>query len=50
MGEHLTNVPINRNRACLFSGPALPLLRKAPKSVCDKRPPEGALGWWMTNA
>jgi hypothetical protein len=47
-GGTSTNVPINRNRACC-SGPA-PSLRKAPTSMCDKRPPEGALGWWITNA
>jgi hypothetical protein len=47
-GGTSTNVPINRNKACC-SGP-VPSLRKAPTSMCDNRPPEGALGWWIMNA
>ena len=41
-GGTSTRVPTNRNSACC-SGP-VPSLRKAPTSMCDKRPPEGALG------
>ena len=41
-GGTSTSVPINRKRACC-SGPAASL-KKAPSSMCERRPPEGELG------
>jgi hypothetical protein len=41
-GGTSTNVPINRSNACC-SGP-FPLRKNSPSSICDSRPPEGALG------